>query len=168
MSAPCQASDLPHTGSCKLDRLADGGSVGDIGVQVNSDFDGRLKWRSRYLIHRARRRGRTGCLLQVDLRDPPRSMSLKWCLVSVTESGRQLCSVDRTSIRKVRFIPLPPGPHSLHLEVMRSHRRRSTRVQRKVVLGQGDILLVTCDPVQPNVFYRRSPAADTWSAQILR
>ncbi|MEU0835393.1 hypothetical protein [Streptomyces sp. NPDC005969] len=51
---------------------------------------------------------------------------------------------------------------------MRSRRRRSTRVQRKVVLGQGDILLVTCDPVQPNVFYRRSPAVDTWSAQILQ
>ncbi|MFE7333173.1 hypothetical protein ACFU8W_52110 [Streptomyces sp. NPDC057565] len=142
--------------------------MGDIAVQVNSGFDGRLKWRSRYLIHRARRRGQTGLLLQVDLRDGPRSMSLKWCLVSVTESGRDLCSVDRTSIRKVRFIPLPPGPHPLHLEVMRYRKRRSTQVQRNVVLGQGDILLVTCDPVQPNVFYRRSPVVDTWSAQILQ
>ncbi|ROQ78054.1 hypothetical protein EDD95_4626 [Streptomyces sp. CEV 2-1] len=76
-------------------------------MQVNSDFDGRLKWRSRYLIHRARRRGRTGLLLQVDLRDGPRSMSLKWCLV-------------------------------------------------------------TCDPVQPNVFHPRSPVVGTWSAQILQ
>ncbi|WP_031045494.1 hypothetical protein [Streptomyces sp. NRRL F-5650] len=140
----------------------------DIAVQVNSDFDGRLKWRSRYLIHRARRRGRTGMLLQVDLRDPPRSMSLKWCLVSVTESGRQLCSVDRTSIRKVRFIPLPPGPHPLHLEVTRHRKRRCTQTQQNVVLGQGDVLLVTCDPVQPNVFYRRSPVVDTWSAEILQ
>ncbi|MFD5309972.1 hypothetical protein [Streptomyces ardesiacus] len=139
-----------------------------IAVQVNSDFAGRLKWRSRYLIHRARRRGRTGMLLQVDLRDPRRSMSLKWCLVSVTESGRQLCSVDRTSIRKVRFIPLPPGPHPLHLEVKRHRKRRCTQTQQNVVLGQGDVLLVTCDPVQPNVFYRRSPVVDTWSAQILQ
>ncbi|MEU2469455.1 hypothetical protein ABZ580_35620 [Streptomyces sp. NPDC012486] len=135
---------------------------------MDSDFDGRLKWRSRYLIHRARRRGRTGLLLQVDLRDPPRSMSLKWCLVSVTESGRQLCSVDRTSTRKVRFISLYPGPHSLHLEVTRLRERRCTQAQQNVVLGQGDIFLVTCDPVQPNVFYRRSPVVDTWSAQILQ
>ncbi|MEV0875865.1 MULTISPECIES: hypothetical protein [Streptomyces] len=140
----------------------------DTAVRVNSDFDGRLKWRSRYLIRKARRRGRTGLLLQVDLRDPPRSMSLKWCLVSVTESGHSLCSVDRTSIRKVRFIPLPPGPHPLHLEVTRHHKRRCTQAQQNVVLGQGDILLVTCDPVQPNVFYRRSPVVDTWSAQILQ
>ncbi|MER5503480.1 MULTISPECIES: hypothetical protein [unclassified Streptomyces] len=140
----------------------------DIAVQVDSDFDGRLKWRSRYLIHKARRRGRTGLLLQVDLRDPPRSMSLKWCLVSVTESGRELCSIDRTSIRKVRFIPLSPGSHPLHLEITRYRNRCSTQVQQDVVLGQGDILLVTCDPVQPNVFYRRSPEVDTWSAQILQ
>lgn len=137
-------------------------------MQVNSDFDGRLKWRSRYLIHRARRRGRTGLLLQVDLRDGPRSMSLKWCLVTVAESGHQLCSADRASIRKVRFIPLLPGPHPLHLEVTRHRKRRSTQVQHNVVVGQGDILLVTCDPVQPNVFYRRSPAVDTWSVQILQ
>ncbi len=36
------------------------------------------------------------------------------------------------------------------------------------MLGQGDILLATCDPVQANVFYRRSPEADTWSLQILK
>ncbi|WP_285574176.1 hypothetical protein [Streptomyces sp. RTGN2] len=137
-------------------------------MQVNSDFDGRLRWRSRYLIHRARRRGRTGLLFQVNLRDPPRNMSLKWCLVSVTENGQWLCSVDRTSTRKVRFIPLPPGTHPLHLEVMRYRKRRSTQAQQNIVLGQGDILLVTCDPVQPNVFYRRSPVVDTWSAQILQ
>lgn len=145
-----------------------GGGVSDVAVQVGSDFDGRLKWRTRYLIHRARRQGRTGLLLQVDLRDPPRSMSPKWCLVSVAESGRQLCSVDRTSIRKIRFIPLSPGPHSLHLEVTRHHKRRSTQVQQNVILSQRHILLVTCNPVQPNVFYRRSPVADTWSAQILQ
>lgn len=137
-------------------------------VRVNSDFSGRLKWRARYLIHKARRRGRTGLLLQVDLRDPPRSMSLKWCLVSVTENGQWLCSVDRTSIRRVRFIPLPPGPHPLRLEVMRYRKCRCTQAQQNIVLGQGDILLVTCDPVQPNVFYRRSPVLDTWSAQILQ
>ncbi|MEU2132109.1 hypothetical protein [Streptomyces sp. NPDC018352] len=137
-------------------------------MQVNTDFDGRLKWRSRHLISEARRRGRTGLLFQVDLRDPPLSMSPKWCLVSVTEDGRYLCGVDRTSFRKVRFIALSPGPYSLHLEVIRSRARRSTRVQREVVLCQRDILLVTCDPVQPNVFYRRGPAMDTWSAQILQ
>ncbi|MEV5678498.1 hypothetical protein AB0L68_26730 [Streptomyces sp. NPDC052164] len=142
--------------------------MGDVAVRVNSGFDGRLKWRSRYLIHRARRRGRSGLLLQVDLRDPPRSMSLKWCLVSVAESGRQLCRVDRTSIRKVRFIALPPGPSLLQLEVTRYRKRSSTQAQRNVVLGQGDILLVTCDPVQPNVFYRRSPVVDTWSVRILQ
>ncbi len=142
--------------------------MGDVAVQVNSVFDGRLKWRSRYLIHRARRRGRTGLLIQVNLRDPPRSMSPKWCLVSVTEGERHFCSVDRSSIRTVRFVPLFPGPHPVRLEVLRTRRRRSTRVEQTVVLDQGDILLATCDPVQPNVFYRRSPEADTWSLQILK
>jgi len=137
-------------------------------VQVDSVFDGRLKWRSRYLIRRARRRGQTGLLIQVDLRDPPRSMSPKWCLVSITEGERRFCSVDRSTIRTVRFVPLLPGPRSLRLEVLRSRRRHSTHVERTVVLGQRDILLVTCDPVQPNVFYRRSPDADTWSLQILQ
>ncbi|MFF2732224.1 hypothetical protein ACFVS9_30490 [Streptomyces sp. NPDC058008] len=142
--------------------------MGDIAVRVDRGFDGRLKWHSRYLIHRARRRGQAGVLLQVDLRDPPRSTSLKWCLVSVTEEGRRLCGVDRTSVGKVRFVPLSPGPHPLHLQVTRRRERRSTRIRRHVVLGRGDILLVTCEPVQPDVFYRRSPGADTWSTQILR
>lgn len=142
--------------------------MGDVAVQVASAFDGRLKWRSRYLIHRARRRGRTGLLIQVDLRDPPRSMSPQWCLVSVTEGERQFCSVDRGTVRAVRFVPLLPGPHSLRLEVLRARRRRSTRVEQTVVLDRGDILLATCDPVQPNGFYRRSPDADTWSLQILK
>ena len=142
--------------------------MGDVAVQVDSVFDGRLKWRSRYLIRRARRRGQTGLLIQVDLRDPPRSMSPKWCLVSITEGERRFCSVDRSTIRTVRFVPLLPGPRSLRLEVLRSRRRHSTHVERTVVLGQRDILLVTCDPVQPNVFYRRSPDADTWSLQILQ
>lgn len=142
--------------------------MGENGVLVNSGFDGRLKWRSRYLIHKARRRGRTGLLIQVDLRDPLRSMSPKWCLVSARAGERILCSMDRTKLRKVRFIPLPPGPHSLRLETLRTRKRRSTQVERRVVLGQGDILLVTCDPVQPHVFYRRSPEADTWSLQILQ
>lgn len=137
-------------------------------MQVDSVFNGRLKWRSSYLIRRARRRARTGLLIQVDLRDPPRSMSPKWCLVSVTEGERQFCSVDRSTIRTVRFVPLLPGPHSLQLEVLRTRKRRSTRVERTVVLGQGDILLATCDPVQPNAFYRCSPEADTWSLQILK
>ncbi|MFJ2951523.1 hypothetical protein ACIO8H_28405 [Streptomyces sp. NPDC087226] len=136
-------------------------------MQVDNVFGGRLKRRSRHLIRRARRRGRTGLLIQVDLRDPPRSISPKWSLVSVTEGERQFCSVDRSTIRTVYFVSLLPGPHSLRLEVLRTRKRRSTRVERTVVLGQGDILLVTCDPVQPNVFYRRSPEADTWSLQIV-
>jgi hypothetical protein len=142
--------------------------VGDVAVQVDNAFDGRLKWRSRYLIRRARRRGRTGLLIQVDLRDPPRSMSPKRCLVSVTEGERQVCSVDRSTIRTVRFVPLLPGRRSLRLEVLRTCRRGSTRVERTVVLRQGDIVLATCEPVQPNVFYRRSPEADRWSLQILK
>ncbi|MFF1261218.1 hypothetical protein ACFVZT_30920 [Streptomyces sp. NPDC058321] len=142
--------------------------MGDVAAQVNSVFGGRLKWRSRYLIHKARRQGRTGLLIQVDLRDPPLSMSPKWRLVSITEGERRLHGTDRTSLRTVRFVSLSPGSHSLQLEVQRTHRRRSTRVDREAVLGQGDILLVTCDPVQPNVFYRRSPEVDTWSLHIVQ
>lgn len=142
--------------------------MGSSAVQMNSVFEGRLKWRSRYLAHRARRRGLTGLLFQADLRDPPRSMSLKWCVLSVTANGRHLCSVDRTTFRTVRFFPLSPGSYLLHLEVDRVRRPGPTRVEQKLVLGQGDILLVTCDPVQPNVFYRRSPVMDTWSTQVLQ
>ncbi|MFJ9374503.1 hypothetical protein [Streptomyces sp. NPDC101455] len=142
--------------------------MGDVAVRVEGFFGGRLKWRSRRVVRKVRRRGWTGLLIQVDLRDPHRSMSPKWCLVSVGEGGRQFCGVDRTSIRKVRFVPLPPGPHVLRLEVLRYRRRRSTWGEREVVLGEGDVLLVVCDPVQPHVFYRRSPEADTWSLQLLR
>lgn len=140
----------------------------DVAVQVHSSLEGRLKWGSRDLIRQARRRGRTGLLVQVGLRGPPRSVSPKWCLVFVVDGGRELCSVDRTSISKVRFVPMSPGLHLLQLDVQRARERRPTRVERKVVLDQGDLLLVTCDPVQPNVFYRRSPAVDTWNLQIIR
>lgn len=142
--------------------------MGNGVVQMDSVFGGRLKWRSRYLVHRARRRGRTGLLFQADLRVPPRSMSRKWCVLSVTANGRHLCSIDQTTFRTVRFFPLPPGLHSLHLEVVRVRRPGPTRVEQNVVLSQGDILLVTCDPVQPNVFYRSSPVVDTWSTQVLQ
>lgn len=144
--------------------------MGAVAAQVNSVFGGRLKWRSRYLIHEARRRGRAGLLIQVDLRDPPRSMSPKWCLVSVREGERRLCGVGRASTRKVRFIPLPPGPHSLQLEVLRTRKRRSTRVERKAVFGQGDILLevaglLISPPGRPARL--KKPMALPWASVVL-
>jgi hypothetical protein len=139
-----------------------------VAVQVNDVFEGRLKWRTRLLIRRARRQGSTGLIIQVDLRDPPQSMSPKLCVVCVREGEEEFCSVSRANLKTVRFIPLHPGTHVLNLEVLRFRRRQSTRVERTVVLAQAEVLLLTCDPVQPNVFYRRSPKADTWSLQILR
>jgi hypothetical protein len=39
---------------------------------------------------------------------------------------------------------------------------RSTSFLQVVDLEEGEILVALCDPVQSNVFYRRSPDVDSW------
>ncbi|MFJ4013851.1 hypothetical protein [Streptomyces sp. NPDC090026] len=138
-----------------------------IDLMVSEErFTGRLKWVSRFKIFRARRRNATGMLFQADIREPGRSISLKWCSVSVDEGGKELCNAASTS-KIPRFVALSPGVHRLRFRVIRSARKNFTEFEREFTFEEGDILLVVCDPVQPNVFYRRSPKEDTWCITFL-
>ncbi|MFK4103919.1 hypothetical protein ACI2L1_28330 [Streptomyces sp. NPDC019531] len=112
-------------------------------------------------LRRARRRRRTGVLVFAEIREPVRSLTYKAGIVSVREEGVELCSRGRGA-KTPRFIELPPGPHRLDFRVTRMKASRSTSFLQMVDLKEGEILVALCDPVQSNVFYRRSPDVDSW------
>ncbi|MBQ0987687.1 hypothetical protein KBZ10_24845 [Streptomyces sp. F63] len=94
-----------------------------------------------------------------------RSPSRKWCVVVVELAGESLASADRTSKRPT-FAQLPPGHYALRFRVVRA--RLSTVFEKTFRLERGDVLLASCEPVQPNVFYRRSPRCDTWTMFVIK
>ncbi|MFI1950615.1 hypothetical protein ACH437_01935 [Streptomyces xinghaiensis] len=81
-------------------------------------------------------------------------------------AGESLASVDRTS-KLPKFAALPPGQHALRFRVVRA-RRRGTVFEKTFHLERGDVLLASCEPVQPTVFYRRSPRCDTWTMFVIK
>lgn len=116
----------------------------------------------RFLLWRMKRAGRTGLLFRCAMRDSHRSVTRKWSIVSVESEGNRLCEMSNTTFKRPVFVDLPPGRHGLTFRVIRSSRSRSTLFHEEVSLGQGDIFLAMCEPIQPNVFYRKSPKVDTW------
>ncbi|KNE83668.1 hypothetical protein ADZ36_03275 [Streptomyces fradiae] len=125
----------------------------------------RVPWTVRFRLWTARRRDRTGLLLHAAIRDPIRSPSRKWCVVMVELAGEPLASADRTS-RLPKFAQLPSGRHALRFHVVRA--RWSTVFEKTFRLERGDVLLASCEPVQPKVFYRRSPRCDTWTLFVIK
>jgi hypothetical protein len=118
-------------------------------------------------LRRARRRRRTCVLVFAEIREPVRSLTCKAGIVSVREEGVELCSRGRgrgrgRGAKTPRFIELPPGPHWLEFRVTRMNASRSTSFLQVVDLKEGEILVALCDPVQSNVFYRRSADVDSW------
>ncbi|MFF8989461.1 hypothetical protein ACF09H_05710 [Streptomyces sp. NPDC014983] len=121
-----------------------------------------VRWRLRKEQHRKR----TGVLLYAEIREPPRSLTYKAGVVSLWENGVELCSRSRDS-KMPKFVELPPGAHTFEFKVIRVRAGKSSSFQRVVDLDEGEILVAVCDPVQSNVFYRRSPDADTWVIRVL-
>ncbi|MFJ3277595.1 hypothetical protein [Streptomyces halstedii] len=119
----------------------------------------RLRW--------LRRRRKTGVLLHWIMRTGYRAVTLKWSIVSVELGGTTLGSLGSPQFCDSRFIGLPPGSHDLGLRVIRGRRSRGTYCEQTVDLAPGDIFLALCEPVQPDVFYRKSPVEDTWQLRLV-
>ncbi|MQY40978.1 hypothetical protein SRB17_90150 [Streptomyces sp. RB17] len=120
-----------------------------------------VSWR----LRREQRRSRTGVLLFAEIREPVRSLTHKAGIVSLWEDGVELCSRTRDA-KMPKFVELSPGLHRLEFKVTRMRAGKSTSFLKVVDLQEGEILVALCDPVQSNVFYRRSPDADTWAVGV--
>ncbi|WP_415949942.1 hypothetical protein [Streptomyces sp. KLOTTS4A1] len=133
-------------------------------VKIDTPLTG-VKFSVRRRLRSIKRSGRTGLLLVSEIREPVRSFTFKAGVVSVHERGNELCFGSRDS-KRPKFVELEPGSHSLELRVTRMQAGRSTVASTDMELNAGDILVIVCDPVQANVFYRRSPSRDSWTVGI--
>lgn len=125
----------------------------------------KIPWGARIRLHRALKKGQTGLLLHAEIREPPRSISPHWSTVWVSESGEQLCACSKVE-RLPKFTELKPGIHKIKFIVTR-RGKDDTSFAREINLGKGDIFVALCDPVQPNVFYRKSKEVDHWRLGII-
>lgn len=125
-----------------------------------------MPWRVRRRLRKEQGRGRTGVLLFAEIREPIRSLTHKAGVVALWEDDIEICYRSHTA-RAPKFVELPPGSHCLDFKVLRVRKSRSTSFQKVVTLEEGDILVVLCDPVQSNVFYKRSPEVDSWVVGVL-
>ncbi|WP_035842074.1 hypothetical protein [Kitasatospora azatica] len=123
--------------------------------------DRKLPWTVRLRLRWVRQHGGTGLLMHASIREPVRSLSLKSPVVTAWEGRKDLCSVSCEG-HLPRFVALDPGTHRLTFQVARL-RGGSTSFERIVELLPGQVFLALCDPVQADVFYRRSLAEDSWT-----
>ncbi|MFF3391190.1 hypothetical protein ACFYW1_09720 [Streptomyces sp. NPDC002669] len=124
--------------------------------------DEKVPRRVRSALGRADRRGRTGLLFHADMRSSYRSFTFKWAIVLIECDGVEVCHKDGTTLRRPKFVDLSPGVHTLSFRVIRARRSRETFFEKEIHLRNGDVFVALCEPIQPNVFYRRSPEEDTW------
>ncbi|WP_415949943.1 hypothetical protein [Streptomyces sp. KLOTTS4A1] len=136
-----------------------------VEVRIGTPLTG-VKFSVRRRLRSIKRSGRTGLLLVSEIREPVRSFTFKAGVVSVHERGNELCFGSRDS-RRPKFVELEPGSHRLELRVTRMQAGRSTAASAETELNAGDILVIMCDPVQADVFYRRSPGGDSWTVGIV-
>ncbi|MER5499767.1 MULTISPECIES: hypothetical protein [unclassified Streptomyces] len=124
--------------------------------------DEKVPRRVRSALGRANRRGRTGLLFHADMRSSFRSFTFKWAIVLIERGGVELCHKDGTTLRGPKFVDLSPGAHTLTFRVVRARRSRGTLFEKEIFLRKGDVFMALCEPIQPNVFYRKSPEEDIW------
>lgn len=124
----------------------------------------KIPWVAQIYLSRALRRGRTGVLLDANIRDPPRSMSPKWGIVWIKENGESLCARSKSE-RLPKFVGIGPGKHDLEFIVTR-RGRGGISFSKEIELQPGQVLVALCEPIQPNVFYKKSPTADAWRIGI--
>lgn len=125
------------------------------------DSSPEIAFRARRRLRRIKKAGKAGVLLVAEIREPVRSLTFKAGVVSVRKGPVELCFASSVS-RRPKFVELAPGLHSLDFRVLRMRGSRSSSITEAVELRAGDVIVVLCDPVQANVFYRRSPELDTW------
>lgn len=99
-------------------------------------------------------------LLCAVIRTPVRPARLQAPVVALREGADRLCASGRRS-RGPKWVPLEPGVHDLRFSVIRRDGS-GTSFRRCVNLEAGEVLVAVCEPVQPPVFYAKSPSADRW------
>ncbi|MFG3304895.1 hypothetical protein [Streptomyces wuyuanensis] len=125
----------------------------------------KIPWVARLYLHHALKRERTGILFDADIREPPRSMSPKWSTVWIKEGKETLCAASKVQ-RFPKFVDLDPGEHKLEFIVTRKGRG-GTSFTKEIEFQCGQIVVVLCEPIQPNVFYRKSSEVDSWRIGIV-
>ncbi|MER7927392.1 hypothetical protein ABTY96_30330 [Streptomyces sp. NPDC096057] len=108
----------------------------------------------------------TGVLLVAEIRKPIRSFTDRAGITSIYENDVKICSRDRFA-KAPKFVELEPGLHDMEFVVIRFRASKTSSFRRAVELREGDVLFALCDPVQPNTFYRKSSAVDSWFVGIL-
>lgn len=134
-----------------------------LSVSNLAEYD-KIPWTARMRLRRAIRRGRTGALLHAEIREPPQGVSLKSSVVSMREPDGFHVYCGKMP-KLPAFVELKPGRHDLQFMVTRM--RGDTSFSRAVDLKRGDVLVALCEPIQPNVFYKRSPSTDTWRIGVV-
>lgn len=140
--------------------------VGGSQYTVGALDSGRLPRLGRIWLHWIRRRQRTGVLLCAIIRTPARSMARTAPVVALREGADRLCASGRSS-KGPKWVPLEPGVHDLRLSAVRPDGS-GTSFRRCVNLAPGEVLVAVCEPVQPPVFYAKSPTADRWHLGVTR
>jgi hypothetical protein len=124
-----------------------------------------VPWFARIRLSRARKRHQTGVLLSAIIRTNSRAITSRRPLVAIREGGRRLCLCSPSS-KFPKFTTLDPGVHLLRFHV--SAGESASSFAQSVTLQPGDILVAVCEPVQPWVFYAKSPTADQWHIGVDR
>jgi hypothetical protein len=125
-----------------------------------------MPWPARRRLRKKQKRGRTGILLIVKIRENIRSFTDKAGTVSIRENGLELCFRNRIT-GAPKFVELAPGPHDIEFRVTRTRASNSSSFQKTVDLREDEVLVAVCDPVQPNTFYKKSPKVDSWFLGVL-
>ena len=131
---------------------------------VNQLTEIKLSWFVRFRLRSIRKKSQTGVILYGIIRTPARSMSSKAPSIAVREGSQRLGFCSPRS-RLPKYAHLAPGQHNLLFRASRPVS--SSSFLERVTLAEGDVLVAICEPVQPWVFYAKSPEMDTWYLGII-
>ncbi|MEU4254046.1 hypothetical protein AB0F15_42300 [Amycolatopsis sp. NPDC026612] len=116
-------------------------------------------WRVKRKIRKMRRAGRTGVVVHAIIRTPSQGMTFKDNSVWVSRGSDNSARVSSHS-RRPKWLPLPPGRHSLEFHAARI--TSSSDFERSFALERGQILVAICFPIQPWTIFGKSPSTDRW------
>ena len=121
--------------------------------------EAKLSWLARRKLYKHQERRETGLLLHAIIRTPSRSMSSKKPGVAIRE-GESLLFRSSAYSRLPKWVSIAPGAHDLAFHAYRSSSGSS--FTKRIVLAEGNVLVVVCEPIQAWQVYGKSPSADTW------
>jgi hypothetical protein len=124
----------------------------------------KMPWLARLRLRRIRRERRTGLLLQGIINTSSRSWSHYAPIVGVYDGRDPLCHCSKTS-KFPKWVPRPPGAQELKFSAFTD--RTHSAFSRSFDLGDGDVLVAICRPVQDKWWFQQRQPADIWYLGIL-